>query len=83
MLCSHEEGLARDTVHVDASTGFEVVEVNKAVFCHKIDNTMLFGNLHSDWEVVYSFWWEVNIDSLLGEWRIRSGMVNFDNVQLK
>jgi hypothetical protein len=83
MLCSHEDGLARDTVHVDASTGFEVVEVNEAMFCREIDDTVLFRNLRNNWEVICSPRWEVNINGLLGEWRIGSGMIDFDNVQLK
>jgi hypothetical protein len=83
MLRSHKDGLARDTIHVDTGPRFEVVEMDETVFRHEIDDTMLLGNLHGNWEVVCGFRWEVYIDGLLDEWRIRSGMINFDDMQLK
>ena len=80
MFRSHKDGLARDTIHVDTGTRFEVVEMDETVFRHKIDDTMPLGNLLGDWEIVCGFRWEVYIDGLLDEWRIRSGMVNFGDM---
>ncbi len=44
---------------------------------------MLFGNLHRYWEVVDSFWWEVNIYRLLLEGWVLGIMVDFYNMQLE
>ena len=42
MLGCDEDGLAGNSVHVDARAGFEVIEVNEAVFCDQVDNSVLF-----------------------------------------
>ena len=57
--------------------------MDEAVFRDKVNNSMLFRDLHGYGEVVGRLWWEVNIDVLLGEWRVRRLVVNFDNVQLE
>jgi hypothetical protein len=68
VFCSHEDSLARDTIHVHASTGLEIVEMNEVVFGHEVDNAMLLGDLHGDWEIVGSLRWEVDVNSFLDEW---------------
>ncbi len=67
MLGSHEDGLAGDTVHIYASARLEIIEVNDAVFFHQVNDPMLLGYSHGDWEVVRSFGWEVDIDCFLDE----------------
>ena len=82
MLGSDEDSLARDAVHVDASAGLKVVEMDETVFRDKIDNAVLLRDLHRYREIVRSLRWEVDIHSLLREWRIRCGMINLNDVQL-
>lgn len=83
MLSSDEDGFARDTVHVDTGTGLEVVEVNESVFSDEVDDTMLLGDLHSDWEIICRFRGEIDIDGLLDEWWVWVGVVDFNNVELR
>jgi len=54
--------------------------MDETIFCHKINNPMLLGNLHGSWEVIRGLRWEIDIDSFLNESRVGSGMVNFHNV---
>jgi hypothetical protein len=42
VLGSHEDGLAGDTVHIYASARLEIIKVNETVFCHQVDDPMLF-----------------------------------------
>ena len=51
MLGSHEDGLTGDTVHIHASGRLEIIKMNKAVFCHQVDDILL----GYDWEVIRSF----------------------------
>lgn len=80
MLSRHKDRLARDTVHVNACTGFEIIKVNEAVLRRKVDNSVLLGHLHGYGEVVRSFRWEVYIDGSLREWRVGSLMVDLHNM---
>ena len=80
MFGSDEDGLATDTVHIDTCTGFEVVEVDKAIFRNKIDDAVGFGNLHGNGEVVCSFGWEVDIDGLFDKGWIGVLVVDFDDM---
>lgn len=67
MFSRDEDGLAGNSVHVDTRARFEVVEVNEAVFCDQVDNSVLFRDLHRDREIVGSLWGEVDVDLLFGE----------------
>ena len=67
MFSRDEDGFAGNSVHVDTCARFEVIEVNEAVFCDQIDDSMLFCDLHRDREIVRRFWGEVDIDLLFGE----------------
>jgi hypothetical protein len=42
--------------------------MNEVVFGHEVDNAMLLGDLHGDWEIVGSLRWEVDVNSFLDEW---------------
>jgi hypothetical protein len=56
--------------------------MDEAVFRDKINDSVFLRDLHGHGEVIGSLWWEVNVDILLGEWRVRRLMVNFDDMQL-
>jgi hypothetical protein len=80
VLGRHKDRLARDTVHVDACTRFEIIQVNEAVLRRKVDNSVLLGHLHGDREIIRSFRWEVYIDGSLREWRVGGLMVDLHNM---
>ena len=80
VLRSYKDSLAGNTVHVYASTRFEIVEMDKTVFRYEVDDAMLLRYLHGHWEVVRCLGWEVDIHGFLDEWRIRSGVVDFNNM---
>lgn len=82
VLSSDENGLAGDTVHVDACARLKVVEVNEAELGDQVRNAMLFGHLHSDGEVVGGLRREVDVHRLLRKRRVGCLMVNFYYVQL-
>lgn len=66
VLHCHKDGLARDTIHIDASTRLKVVEMYKTIFCYEINDTMFLGYLHGNWEVVCDFRQEADINGFLG-----------------
>jgi hypothetical protein len=70
MFSRDEDGFAGNSVHVDTCARFEVVEVNEAVFCDQIDDSVLFCDLHCNWEIVRRLWGEVDVDLLFGEYGI-------------
>jgi hypothetical protein len=78
MFRGDEHRLARNPIHVNTSTGFEVVEVNEPIFRNEIDYSMLLRHLHSNWEIVGSLGREIDIDSFLDKGRIGRGVVYFD-----
>jgi hypothetical protein len=41
VLCSYKDSFSGNTVHVYASTRFEIVEMDKTVFRYKVDDAML------------------------------------------
>lgn len=82
VLGRDEDGFTRDTIHVDTCTGFQVVEMDEAKLCHEVDDSMLFRNLHGHGEIAGCFWREINIDILLGEWWVRSLVVDFNDMKL-
>ena len=57
--------------------------MDKAIFRDKVDDSMFLRDLHGHREVICSLWWEININVLLGEWRVRRLMVNLDDMQLE
>lgn len=57
--------------------------MDEAVFRDKVNDTVFLRDLHGDGEVIGRLWWEVNIDVLLGEWRVRRLMVDLNDVQLE
>ena len=83
VFCSNEDGLPRNSVHIDASTRFEVIEVNKAVFRDQIDDSVLFRDLHRDGEIVGRLWREVDVDLLFDEGGIWGLMVDLYNMKLE
>lgn len=83
MLGSDEYGLAGDSVHVDAGTSLEIIEMDEAVFRDEVDDPVFFRDLHSDGEIVLSLRWKEDIYGLFGEGSVRRGVVDFDNVKLQ
>ena len=83
MFSRDEDGLAGDSVHVDARAGFEVVEVDETVFCDQVDNSVLFRDLHCDREIVRRFWREVDVDLFFCEHWIRGLVIDLYNVKLE
>lgn len=45
MRGGHKDGLCTDSIHVDAHSGLQVIQVNVTVLCDQIDDTMLTTNL--------------------------------------
>ncbi len=82
VLCSDKDGVARDAVHVDASAALEIVEVNEAVLCDEVDNTVTLADLHGNGEVVGGLGWEEDIDGLFGESGLAILVVDLYNVKL-
>ena len=41
VVCGDKNSLPRNTVHVDTGTGFEVIEVDEAIFSDKVNDAML------------------------------------------
>ena len=78
----NEDLLARDSVHIDAYPGFEVIEVNEAVSCHQVKNPVFFRNLDSNWEIADGLWMELNVCRLFYKPGIWILMVDFHNVKL-
>jgi hypothetical protein len=78
-----EDGLSRDSVHVDALTRLEVVEMNEAEFCNEVDDTVLWRDLHSHGKVVGGFGREEHVDGLFLERSVGCLMANLDNVELR
>lgn len=79
---SDEDGLPADTVHVKACPAFKVVQVDEAVFGDEVDDAVLFGDLHSDREVVLCLCGEEYVYGLLRKDRVGRSMVDFYNVKL-
>lgn len=76
MVRSDKDSLSTDTVHIQADSSLQVVHVDKAHFGYNISDTEFFSNLHRHREICSSFWWEVELDSLLLERRVVLWMVN-------
>ena len=56
--------------------------MNKIIFCHEVYYTVLAQDLHSNGEVVSSFWQKVDVDRLLHERRIWGRVINLYDMQL-
>lgn len=82
VLGRDEYSLATDSVHVEAYTRLEVVKVNEAILGDEVNDAVLLRHLHGDREVIWCFSGEENVDSLLREHRVRSVVVNFNDVKL-
>ena len=82
MLRRDEDGLTRNSVHIEACSRLEIVEMDETIFRDQVDDTVLLGHLHRDGEVIRGLRWEVDVDSLLGEWWVGGLVVNLDDMQL-
>lgn len=82
VICSDEDCLAGNAVHVNANACFEIVKVNESVFCDEEDDAVTSGNLHCDGEIIGCLGREEDIDGFLLEGRIVGIMINFDDMQL-
>ena len=80
IVCSDEYGIATDSIHVDASSSFKIVQVDKAVLGNQENDVVLFGDLHGDWEIIDSFWREKDVDGTFLEDLLAVLVVNLDNV---
>ena len=83
VLSGDEDGLARNTVHVQADTGLEVVQVDEPVLGDEVDDAVLLRDLHGDREIVRGLGREEDVDGLLGEHWVRGVVVKFDDVKLE
>ena len=83
VLSGDEDGLARDTVHIDARASFQVVKVDKAILGDHVDDAVFLGYLHGHGEIVRGLWREIDINVLLGIRRIGGLVVDLDDVQLE
>ena len=66
MFASDEHGFARDSVHVETSSSFEVVKVNETVLGDEVDDAGSSRDLHGDREIVGGFGREEDVDCFLG-----------------
>ena len=82
VLRSDKDGLAGDTVHVDARARLEVVEMDEAVFGGEVDDPVLLRDLHRNRKVACRLGREVHVDRLFRKWRVGSLVVDLDDVQL-
>jgi hypothetical protein len=57
--------------------------VDEAVLGNEVNDSVLFGHLHGDREIICGFGREVNVNCLLDECGIWGLVINFDDVQLK
>ena len=83
MFSRDEDSLAGNSVHIDARAGFEVIEVDEAVFCDEVDDSVLFRDLHRNWEIVRRLWREVDVDLLFGEHGILGLVIDLYDVKLE
>lgn len=82
VLCRGEDCLARNSVHVDTLTGFDIVKVDETKLGDKVDDAVFARHLHGDGEIVGGLGREEDVDGFLGErlvWRLVSDL---DNVEL-
>jgi len=77
-----EDGLSGNSVHIDTRARFEIVEVDEAVFCDQVDDSVPFRDLHRNREIVRRLWREVDVDLLFGEDGIWGLMVDLYDVKL-
>lgn len=82
VFASHEDSLAGDTVHVDAGTGLEVIEMDETVLRREVNDAVSLGDLHGDGEIIGRLGREVNVDGFLRERRVGRLVVNLHNVKL-
>jgi hypothetical protein len=82
VFCGYKDGFSRNTIHIYASTGFQIIEVNEAKLCDEVDDSVLLRHLHRNWEIVRRLWRKINIDCLFGEGRIGLLVVDLYNVEL-
>lgn len=82
VLCCDKDGIATDSVHVDAGAGLEVIQVDEAELCDEVDDAVFLADLHGDGEITAGLWGEVNINSFLGINRVALCMIDLNNVEL-
>ena len=83
MISSDEDSVSADAVHVDASSSFQVVDVNETVLGHQEDDIVFLADLHRNGEIVQSLGRKVNIHSLLGKGWVALLTVDFNDVELE
>jgi len=66
VFASDEHGFARDSVHVETSSRFEVVKVDETVLGDEVDDAVTSRDLHGDGEIVGGFGREEDVDCFLG-----------------
>ena len=67
VLGRYKDGVATDSVHVNAGAGLEVVEMDEAELCHDEYSAVLVTDLNGQRKVVASLWRKEDINSLLGK----------------
>lgn len=77
-----EDGLARDSVHVDTSASLDFIQVDEPKFGDQVDDAVLLRNLHCDGEIVGGFRREEDIDCFLLEGRIGWLVADLNDVEL-
>lgn len=83
VLGGSEDGLARNSVHVDARARLEVVQVDEAKLGDEVDDAVLLRHLHRDGKVVCRLGREEDIDGLLLERRVGRLVPDLHDVQLR
>jgi hypothetical protein len=57
--------------------------VDESKFGDQEDDIVLFTDLHGNREIIYSFWWEKDVDILFLELGITLLVIDLDNVELE
>lgn len=82
MFCRDKNGLATDSVHVDACAGLQVIQVHETELCDEVDDAVFLADLHGHGEVATGLWGEVNVNCLLGINRVALCVIDLNNVEL-
>lgn len=80
LICSDKDRVATNTVHVEAHACFQIIDVDKAHLCHKIDDTVLFSHLQSHREIGRCFWRKEDFNGFFLKRRVVFWMIDFNDL---
>ena len=66
MGSGHKDGIAADTVHVDACASLNIIQVDVAILGDQVNHIILRADLHGHREIILCLWWEEDVHCFLG-----------------